>query len=227
MKPDLQTLLSKSPLFSTLDPPVLKLFFDLAVFKSLPQGVFLTLAGDIWPYLFLVVEGKLNAVKESSEGRTFVIAELDPGEVFWGLAFFEKDIPNPMSIQSNDASSVYLWSRGDILNLLIENGRMSWELSRLMVDRMLHASTVIEGLAFQPVAGRLAQMLTKYYGHRKEDAIERNLTLDEMAARIGSTREMVCRILHRFAEEQIIDITRTEFRITDKGKLENYLNIRK
>jgi CRP/FNR family transcriptional regulator len=169
----------------------------------------------------------LNALKESSEGRTFVIAELDPGEVFWGLAFFEENVPNPMSIQASEPSSAYLWNRDAVLDLLIENGRMTWELTRLMVDRMLHASSVIEGLAFQPVAGRLAQLLTKYYGHRKEDAIERDLTLDDMAARIGSTREMVCRILHRFAEEQIIDITRTEFRITDNEKLKNYLNIRK
>jgi len=227
MDSDLQVLLSRSPLFSSLDPPVLQKFYEYAVHKPLPSGIFLTLAGDLWPYLFLVAQGRLSALKESSEGRTFVIAELAPGEVFWGLAFFKEAIPNPMSIQANEDSSVYLWNREAVLDLLIENGRMTWELSRLMVDRMLHASSVIEGLAFQPVAGRLAQMLSKYYGHRKEDAIERNLTLDEMAARIGSTREMVCRILHRFAEEQIIDITRTEFRITDKGKLENYLNIRK
>ena len=227
MNPGLQTLLIKSPPFMHLETSVLQKFIDQAVFKPLSPGVFLTMAGDIWPFLFLVAEGKLNALKESSEGRTFVIAELDPCEVFWGLAFFEENVPNPMSIQASEPSSAYLWNRDAVLDLLIENGRMTWELTRLMVDRMLHASSVIEGLAFQPVAGRLAQLLTKYYGHRKEDAIERDLTLDDMAARIGSTREMVCRILHRFAEEQIIDITRTEFRITDNEKLKKYLNIRK
>ena len=222
MNPGLQTLLIKSPPFMHLETSVLQKLIDQAVFKPLSPGVFLTMAGDIWPFLFLVAEGKLNALKESSEGRTFVIAELDPGEVFWGLAFFEENVPNPMSIQASEPSSAYLWNREAVLDLLIENGRMTWELTRLMVDRMLHASSVIEGLAFQPVAGRLAQLLTKYYGHRKEDAIERNLTLDDMAARIGSTREMVCRILYRFAEAGAIQINRTEFIFTNRDILEGY-----
>jgi len=227
MKTDLQGLLTISPLFSNLDQPVMHQFKEKAVHKKLSSGIFLTREGDFWPYLFLVAGGKLSVVKESSEGRTLVIAELNPGEVFWGLTFFKVDIPNPMSIQVNQASHVYLWSHEDVLALMIENGRMMWELSCLMVDRMVHASSIIEGLAFQPVAGRLAQLLAKQYGDRDEDSIERNLTLDEMAAHIGSTREMVCRILHRLSEEQIIDITRTEFRITDKGKMEDYLRFRK
>jgi CRP-like cAMP-binding protein len=40
-----------------------------------------------------------------------------------------------------------------------------------------------------------------------------------MAARIGSTREMVCRLLQRFADQDLIKITRTEFEITDAERL--------
>ena len=47
----------------------------------------------------------------------------------------------------------------------------------------------------------------------------RSLTQDEMAARLGSTREMVCRFLQRFADENLIKITRTEFEITDRARL--------
>jgi hypothetical protein len=32
------------------------------------------------------------------------------------------------------------------------------------------------------------------------ELVARELTLDEMAARIGTTREIVCRALYRFAE---------------------------
>ena len=45
------------------------------------------------------------------------------------------------------------------------------------------------------------------------------MTLDEMAAHIGSTREMVCRILQRFANQGLIEITRTEFSFTDREQL--------
>ena len=50
--------------------------------------------------------------------------------------------------------------------------------------------------------------------------IERSLTLDDIAARIGSTREMVCRLLYKFSDEGLIRITRTEFTITDPENLE-------
>jgi CRP-like cAMP-binding protein len=52
-----------------------------------------------------------------------------------------------------------------------------------------------------------------------EPAIGRHLTLDEMAARIGTTREMVCRALYRFADKRLIDVTRTEFVLTDEAGL--------
>jgi len=40
-----------------------------------------------------------------------------------------------------------------------------------------------------------------------------------MAARIGSTREMVCRLLYKFSDEGLIRITRTDFSVTDPENL--------
>jgi hypothetical protein len=41
-----------------------------------------------------------------------------------------------------------------------------------------------------------------------------------MAAHIGTTREVVCRFLHRFASDGLIDITRTEITVHDRARLE-------
>ena len=148
-----------------------------------------------------------------------MIAELEPGELFWGLAFFQEDVSNLVTLQFNQPSNLHLWSRAEILPFLLENGRFTWELSRLMVDRMVHASEVIEGLAFQPVSGRLARMLLDDFESAGDMAIARHLTLDDMAARVGTTREIVCRALYRFAGRKLIDVTRTEFALTDKDGL--------
>jgi CRP-like cAMP-binding protein len=125
----------------------------------------------------------------------------------------------PVALKVDSQSSIYLWSSDQILPVLKENGAMSWELCRLMVSRMLRASEIVEELAFQPVAGRLAPLLIDYPGQSSSGAVKRSLTLDEMAARIGSTREVVCRFLQRFADDQMIKITRTEFEITDRERL--------
>jgi CRP-like cAMP-binding protein len=96
---------------------------------------------------------------------------------------------------------------------------MSWELSRLMVKRMQRASDIVENLAFHTVTGRLARLLLNRYRDAGHAPVARDLTLDEMAARIGSTREMVCRALYSFADDRMIQITRTEFIFTNREKL--------
>ncbi|MFV1950291.1 MAG: Crp/Fnr family transcriptional regulator [Anaerolineales bacterium] len=90
-----------------------------------------------------------------------------------------------------------------------------------MAERMMRASRILEELAFQPVAGRLAHMLLEQFNDQSGDILARDLTLDEMAARIGSTREMVCRHLYHFADQGAIHINRTEFKITDQELLKN------
>jgi len=77
----------------------------------------------------------------------------------------------------------------------------------------------VEGLAFHPVAGRLARLLLDHFKQAGDSSIARHLTLDEMAARIGTTREMVCRALYNFSDKKLIEVTRTEFVLTDREGL--------
>jgi len=94
-------------------------------------------------------------------------------------------------------------------------------LSQLMISRMQLASAIVEDLAFQPVMGRLAGLILSEFSDAEDEFKSRELTLEEMASRIGTTREMVCRHLYRFAEKGAIQIKRTELRITDRKILEN------
>ena len=99
---------------------------------------------------------------------------------------------------------------------------MAWALSRLMLSRMLRASDILEELAFQPIAGRLANLLIEHYGKQAVgDFVPRDLTLEEMAQRIGTTRETICRQLYRLMDHGAIEVTRTDFRIADKEVLED------
>jgi CRP-like cAMP-binding protein len=212
-------LLSNNPVFSKLPNSKLEVLAGSAFLKHLSKGEILVHAGDVWPNLFTVAMGGIEAIKESVEGRSLIVTSFQPGDIFWGLAFFYKDLPMPVILRAYSSSQIYLWSRDEIVPLLMENGEFSWELTRLMVLNMLRASEILEQMTFQPVAGRLAKLLMETTREGTGSPVTRSLTLDEMAARIGSTREMVCRFLHRFADEGIIDITRTEYAIIDKDRL--------
>ncbi|MBP8998438.1 MAG: Crp/Fnr family transcriptional regulator [Anaerolineaceae bacterium] len=219
MTPTLAQLLKGNRIFKNVDGNIRDKLISLAKPRDYLANTFLTLAGERWSYLFLVVKGNLVVLKESSEGRTLTITELGQGEVFWGPAFFEDEIPNPATIRFVQDSRLILWERDEVLPIFLENGSITWELSKLMLDRMLKASDIITGLAFQPVAGRLANLLMNYPHQSDSGPMVRTLTLDDMAMRIGTTREMVCRFLQGFADQGMIKITRTELEIIDRSQL--------
>ncbi len=128
----------------------------------------------------------------------------------------------PVALVANQETHLRLWSRENLEPFMIKNGQFTWDLAQLMAERMMLASRILEELAFQPVAGRLAHLLLTQFEDQSGDVLSRDLTLDDMAARIGSTREMVCRHLYHFADKGAIQINRTEFKITDQGLLQHF-----
>ncbi|MEW6716401.1 MAG: Crp/Fnr family transcriptional regulator [Chloroflexota bacterium] len=208
-------LLAQNPIFACLSSEERMALTRAAIGRSYKKGEWITHYGDIWPYLFVVEEGVITPIKESPDGRSLIIISLVEGEVFWGISFFLEDVPMPVALVAKEDSRISLWSHDHIKPLLLKNGQMSWELTRLMVRRMQHASDMVDVLAFQPVTGRLARLLLEHYREAVEDYVARDMTLDEMAARIGTTREMVCRQLYKFADQGAIQINRTEFMISD------------
>ena len=219
---NLSEKLTQTPVFAVLKPADRDRVAAQAIQKHIAAGNIIAHFADIWPYLFLVESGQIQAQKESFEGRSLIVTALNPGELFWGPAFFEENVPMLAMLMAQKESRLWLWHRDDLLPILWGNGRASWELSRLMVQRMRRASDIVEGLAFQPVQGRLAQLLLGHFGEAVDNYVARDLTLDEMAARVGTKREMVCRLLYQFAEAGAIEISRTEFMITNPARLESY-----
>ena len=59
------------------------------------------------------------------------------------------------------------------------------------------------------------------FGETDNKFTERSMTLAEMTAHIGTTQEMVCRHLYRFAEKGAIEIRRTEIKIDDRNFIQD------
>lgn len=216
---ELERLLQANSVFASLPPVDLKEVARLASKRAYKKEETMILYGEVWPYLLLVGAGSVDAVKESAEGRNLLVTTFPTGEIFWGLAFFQEGAAMPVTLQAHEASRVYLWPRDVVMPILVRNGHAAWELCRLMAARMQYASEKLEGLAFQSVAERLARLLIDHFESAGGSAIPRQLTLDEMAARVGSTREMVCRALYNFSDRKLIEVTRTEFVLLDQAGL--------
>lgn len=219
----LTELLSTHPVFASLDGDTIDHLAKSSIERSYEKKTTVVRAEEIWPYFFMVIDGSIEAVKASPEGRNLLVSIFNPGDLFWGLAFFREGAPMPVTLRTEQPSKISIWSKELLQPVISRNGRLAWEISCVMVANMMRASTIVDGLAFQPVAGRVAQFLLDQYPSDHKN-MPRNLTLDEMAARTGTTREMVCRFLQQFANNGAIEITRTEFSIVDRQMLENISN---
>ncbi len=202
---DLAALLQENPVFSALSAddrhiPKTRLLFYMAM------------SGLIF---FWWERARSRRSKNPVTGAACMWLALARENCFGGLLFFHEDAPMPVTLQAREKSVLYLWAKDSVLPIILRNGRVSWEISRLIADRMQHASDLVEGLAFHPVAGRLARLLLDHFETAGDASILRYLTLDEMAARIGSIREMVYRALYSFSDKKLIEVTRTEFVLTD------------
>lgn len=208
------------PIFRVLTEKEREQVVASAVRRPVKKGEYLVLQGDIWEYLFFIEQGSVVAEKGSFDGRTFVAATFKPGDLFWGLGFFLDNAVMPANLRVFEDGVIIQWAKRDLKLLLESNGRFSWELCKLVMSKIQYVSEVLETMTFQPIAVRLARLLMSFSDKEERVPIERSLTLDDMAARIGSTREMVCRLLYKFSDEGLIRITRTEFTITDPENLE-------
>ena len=219
MSGDLARLIAQNRVFEELTSAQRNTAIARANHRHYAAGAFITHYGDVWPYLFMVGAGAVNALKESADGRQLIVLTLKPGELFWGLGFFNEGMATPVALLAQDATDLHIWPRDALLPLLLDNPQALWRLTQIMVTRMAQASQILEGLAFQPVAGRLARFLLDQFSDAGEPSLERSLTLDDIAAHVGSTREMVCRALYQFSDKDYIRITRTEFTLIDEDGL--------
>ncbi|MGD8403013.1 MAG: Crp/Fnr family transcriptional regulator [Anaerolineales bacterium] len=213
--------LDQNQVFSHLSGNEFRQIEERASRRKFKSGEWIVHHGDMWPHLFFVEKGETIAIMESPEGRSLTLTIIKAGEVFWGLAFFIENAPMPAALKATEDCDLLLWSRDDLLPLVMENGHFSWDLACQAIQRVQFASEIVEKLAFQPLTGRVARLLLEQYP-ASQSVVPRHLTLDEMASRVGTTREMVCRILYRFAEAGAIQINRTEFVFTDRGILDEY-----
>ncbi len=190
----------------------------LARRQRLQPGDYLCHQGDVWPYVVFLSGGELRWVMLALSGREHVLFTVQENQAFWGHSLFD-DQPMPASLLATKKTEAYWWSREIIFPVLMRYPQAMWEVTRMHVGMMRRAREIIYGLAFQPVAARLASLLLESFYEQGDASMERDLTLSEIAAMVASSPEVVCRVLHRFQADGILDVTRAHITLHDRKAL--------
>jgi CRP-like cAMP-binding protein len=212
--------LSEAPIFSKLTDRERAGLAAGAQEKRYEKDEFICWQGDKWPFVAYIASGRLEWAMLSPEGRRQVVFGLRPCEVVWAHSVVD-GLSMPASLEVREDAVLYLWKREQILPIILRNAQATWDVSLILMNYMRHVREVVYGFAFHPVAGRLARLLLTQYKPVDGQPAPRNLTLDQMAETVGTTRELVSRTLHRFADEGLIRVNRVEFAFLDREGLEN------
>lgn len=210
--------LAQAEIFNTLPYPECIELAKMAQPRRLKKGEFLCYEGDVWPNVVFLSTGQLRWAMLSAGGREYVLFLVKPGDLFWGHSIFD-DQPMPASLNATRNSKIYLWPREVIVPVLHRNPATMWEITRVLVRTMRAAREVIYGLAFRPVAGRLANLLLDRFPC-EEGVVERDLTLSEMASMVATSPEVVCRLLQQFQTDGLLKITRASLALRDRPAME-------
>jgi len=222
---DLKKLITKCPVLTNLSAKEQDELMHSARKMVYKKGEYVAHGGDVWPFVMIIEYGEINAIKYSSTGRSLGTLQLPAGKEFWSPSLFNGD-PLPASLEAWQPSAVYLWHGDQVLPFVKENKGALWALNLELSRRLVQKSKFIEEIAFSSIAGRLARLLLEQAEENTDPQVARNLSLDEMGALIGTTSVMVCKQIYSFAEDGLINVSRTEFELTDQPGLEEIASIK-
>ena len=211
-------LLRSTPYFAHLDEAALKAVVQRTVRRHYGKGEVIFLEGAPCAGLYIVEKGRVKVFKVSRDGKEQVVKLLVPGEVFNEVAVLDGG-PNPVSAMAALKSTLQIIDRSAMLDLLARYPALAQGVIENLAARARHLVSLVEDLSLRTVRARLAKLLlTQAVG---SDETPRPLTQQEMAAQLGTVREMVGRALHSFEEEGLVRFDRHRIMILDREGLEN------
>lgn len=207
--PDRVEALRATRIFGNASAEALNWLAGCAVERRLRAGEILFLSGDPARGLFVAVSGSLRAFRESEEGREQTMHVERSGATFAEVPVFD-DGPYPSTVIAEEESQVLFLKKEDVRRFLLQNPESALAALGLLATRLRKIALLLEQLSLQNVAQRLAAMLVEEAADRGklEDGGSFSLpdSHQKIAARLGSVREVITRILHRFVHERLIEI---------------------
>jgi CRP/FNR family transcriptional regulator len=225
---DFEKTLRGAPLFAGLTDAQFSLLGARLVERQFAAGELIFQEGDACAGMFIVHAGHVRIFKNSASGREQVLSIEGPGASIAELPVFDGG-NYPASAQALSPSSLLFLSKQDFHALCIQHPEVSLKVLAKIGARLRQLVGIIEELSFTTVRHRLAALLLRMArseGRKTPAGIEVVLTAtnQELAAQIGTVRELVSRNLGRFQSEGLIRVDGRTVLIPRPDRLEQELD---
>lgn len=177
-----------------LPPALLEAIAPRGSTRSFPANTILINEGDTTDSLYIVLSGRVKVYASSDDGREVVLTEYGPGEYFGELSMDGEK--RSASIKALEACSCRIVQGSELRQFLAEHPDFALHLTRKLMRMVRRLTEQVRSLALQDVYGRMVRVLTELSDPVGEERVLRHkLTQQDIADRVGSSREMVNRVM--------------------------------
>lgn len=215
--------LRRAALFSELDDATLRSIAERAIARHFRKDELLFIAGDKAQGLYVIVDGSVRAFRESLDGREQVIhVERAGGTVAEVPVFDDGNYPSTVAAEE-DTNALFLDKR-DVRQLCLEHPEITLAALRILAGRLRRCAELVETLSLKEVGQRVARFVlteARTNGQQTNQGIVVTLTQtnQQIAAHVGSVRDVVSRALSRLQSDGLIVVEDRKLTIPDVSAL--------
>ncbi len=188
-------MLSKIELFANLDNDELEELGSKVITRQYPRNTIILNEGDTSDSLYLILSGSVKIFLGNEDGKEVILNTQGPGEYFGEMALLDP-APRSASVITTEKSKLSIISKQDLEAFLRQHPGTMLKILQHSFKRLRALTDTVGSLALLDVYGRVARLLLQLA--EEEDGvkvIKEEMTQQDMANRIGSSREMVSRIM--------------------------------
>jgi CRP-like cAMP-binding protein len=208
-------LLRTVPIFAALTEDDVSSLARLSTRRRCPRDTVIFFEKEEGDSFCMILEGRVKVTILGDDGREIILSVLGPGDFFGEMALLDNEPRSATAIAAED-TELLLLSRSDFQGVLQHNHSISVALVTVLTARLRRANHQISTLALLDVYGRVARLILEMVrdeGRRLKDGriAFRRATHQEIANRIGTTRETVTRMLKDLERQGLIQVEGREF----------------
>ncbi len=215
---------SRDGFFCRFSTPVTRSTDLVSHHTVMPAGAVLFVEGQTPRGIFVLCSGKVKLSTTSKEGKVLILKQAEAGEVL-GLSAAISATNYEMTAETASPCQLNFISRTDLMNLLQNQSEVGLHAALWLSREFQGAYRDIHDLVLaRSSSGKLARLLLSCAPPASDDLHEQQLrspmTHEEMAQRIGSSRETVTRLLSELKKKRLIRLEGTNLIIRDRVGLE-------
>lgn len=185
------------------------------------RGEVLFWQGEPCAGLHIIRQGSVKLFKVSQQGRELIVKIFEDGESFNEVPVFDFG-SNPVNAAALEDSEIWVVEAAGIRGAIEKHPEMCKAVIANLSQNLRMLVKVVEELSFFQVTNRLARLISQLPAEQLVGQGSAHLTQDQIAARLGTVREVVARSLRELERSGAIRVDRRQIQVMDETLLKQW-----